>query len=469
MLLLVLATGCGGREAEAPANVVLVVVDTLRRDHLSLHGHHRPTSPELDRFAASAAVFERAYATAPWTRPSVASIFTGLYPSGHRAMALNNLLSPEVETLAEGFTRAGYATVGIVSHVIVSERFGFSQGFALWDEEEARGHDHLSTPGVTERALAALDALVDEGRPFFLFVHYFDPHYAYRAHPEIGFEPSRGGELHGGEDIEDLRARRATFGPEELEYLRARYDEEIRFTDAGFGRLLARLEAAGVVDRTVVAVTADHGEEFMERGWIGHTRTLYEELVAVPLVVRGRAGAPGHGQRVGRPVSLVSLAPTLLELAGLDASDRRFEGPSLAPFVQGGDPPPTGNVFAEVDFRGPVAKQARKKAVIGPRFKLIRDDRRGRVELYDLENDPGERTNLARRAPSPAGDSLQRELYRFTTRELPELSSSSGAEVPIDPALREHLRQLGYVEGEADAPNPERVSGETTHPGAEAR
>jgi arylsulfatase A-like enzyme len=391
-------------------------------------------------------VFDRAYATAPWTRPSVASMLTGLYPSGHGAMALNNLLVPEAETLAETLARAGYATAGIVSHVILSERFGFSQGFALWDEEEARGHDHLSTPGVTERALAALDALAAEDRPFFLFVHYFDPHYAYLAHPEIGFEPTAHPELRGGEDVEALRGRLDSLGPDEVAFLRARYDEEIRFTDAGFGRLLERLASLGVDDRTVVALTADHGEEFLERGWLGHTRTLYEELVAVPLVVRGRAGAPGHGQRVGRPVSLVSLTPTLLELAGVDAAGRVFEGPSLAPFVAGGEPPAADNVFAEVDFRGPVAKQARKKAVIGPRFKLIRDDRRGRVELYDLTNDPGERRDLARGGPSPAVDALQRELYAFTTRDRPDLGGSAD-EVPIDAELRERLRQLGYVQG----------------------
>jgi len=196
------AAGCGGDRgaerggADAPANVVLVVIDTLRRDHLGLHGHARPTSPVLDRFAEGATVFDHAYATAPWTRPSVASMFTGLYPSAHGSMALNNMLPGGVETLAERFARAGYATAGIVSHVIISEKFGFDQGFALWDEEEAKGHDHLSTPGVTERALKALDALAGE-EPFFLFIHYFDPHYEYLAHPEIGFDPARGASLHG--------------------------------------------------------------------------------------------------------------------------------------------------------------------------------------------------------------------------------------------------------------------------------
>jgi choline-sulfatase len=459
-------TGCGGGRGdssvgEAHANVLLIVVDTLRRDHVGLYGQTRPTTPEIDRFAQGAVVFDHAYSTAPWTRPSVASILTGLYPSGHRAMALNNVLSPDVETLAEYFTRAGYATAGIVSHVILSERFGFSQGFTLWDEEEAQGHNHVSTPGVTRRALAALDALTAEDRPFFLFVHYFDPHYTYLAHPEIGFEPTTSPDLKGGEDIETLRARRASLVPADLDFLRARYDEEIRFTDAGIGRLLEGLERAGVADRTVVAITADHGEEFMERGWLGHTRTLYQELVAVPLVVRGRAGAPGHGQHVIRPVSLVSLTPTLLELAGVDAGDALFEGPSLAPFVRGGTPPRAGNVFAEVDFRGPVAKQARKKAVIGPRFKLIRDDRHGRVELYDLLNDPGERSNLARGGANPAVDALQRELYAFTTRELPPLTGA-GEEVPIDTELRERLRQLGYVQSEATEAGEAKEPGETT-------
>ena len=445
--------GCGdasGPDAgERPANVILIVVDTLRRDHLGLYGYRRPTSPALDAFAEGAVVFDHAYSPAPWTRPAVASMLTGLYPSGHGAMALNNLLVPEIETLAEKFTRAGYATAGIVSHVILSKRFGFDQGFAYWNEEEARGHKYVSTPGVTRRAIAALDALAAEPSPFFLFVHYFDPHYEYRSHPEVGFEPRTGDSLRGDEDIETLRARLGSLDEADLAFLRARYDEEIRTTDAGIGRLLDHLEAAGIAGRTIVAVAADHGEEFRERGWLGHTRTLYQELVAVPLLVRGRGGSPGHGQRVRRPVSTVSLTPTLLELAGVEPAGASFEEPSLAAFVQGGDPPPAHHVFAEVDFRGPLAKQARKQAVMGARFKLIRDDRKGQIELYDLESDPAERKNLAAGRQSPASDALQRELYRFSTRPRPQHAPDGSAEAEIDPELRERLRGLGYVQDEA--------------------
>ena len=431
-----------------PPNVVVLVVDTLRRDHLGMNGHSRDTSPVLDAFAADAVRFERAYSPAPWTRPAVASMFTGLYPSSHRTMALNNVLPPGIETLAEILAQRGYATAGIVSHVILSEQFGFAQGFEIWDESESGGHRHVSTPGVTALATEALDRLAADDRPFLLFVHYFDPHYNYVHHPEVGFAPRPVGSLSDDEDVEQLRERLDTLTGAEVGYLRALYDEEIRFTDEGIGRLLAHLDALGE-QRTIVAITADHGEEFLERGWLGHTRTLYEELVAVPLLVRGLPGSLGHGHAVEEPVSLVSLLPTLLDLAGVPAGDRSFDGPSLGSFVRGSAHPVLGTVFAEVDFRGPVAKQARKQAAIGPRYKVIRDDRLGRTEIFDLASDPGERAPLDPAHAPEAVDALRTELWRFSTRERPALAPPEESETEIDPKLREQLRGLGYVEGES--------------------
>lgn len=376
-------------------NLLLIVVDTLRADRLGSYGAERDTSPALDRLAASGVRFQRAYATAPWTKPAVASIFTGLHPGAHGANRVKATLPQRANTLAETLRDAGYRTAGVVSHDVLSDANGFSQGFERWSEEEAGGHEHVSTAGVTRRAVALLDELSAGDAPFFLFVHYFDPHYDYQRHPEFGFAPERAGRLDGSERLVSLR-RIPDLSDEEVGLLRDLYDEEIRFTDAGIGELLGRLEQRGLDVSTVVVATADHGEAFLEHGWLGHTRSLYDVLLRVPLIVR----APGASPRVvEEPVSVVSVLPTVLDLLDQPLPPD-LHGASLAPVVRG-EAPPAAPLFAEVDFL-PVfdpAKRAAKKAILDPPWKLIRDERSGRVELYDLDADPEERHDLAGAEP----------------------------------------------------------------------
>jgi arylsulfatase len=439
---------CVACSAPEPDNLLLIVVDTLRRDHLGAYGYPRNTSPAIDAFAADAVRFERAYATSPWTRPSVASMLTGLYPSAHGAMALNNSLASSVHTLAETLAVHGYRTGAVVSHVILSRSFGFDQGFEVYDEEEAQGHDHLSTPGVTSRAIQWIDSLAPDGRPFFLLVHYFDPHYQYRHHPDIGFASPPVGRLDGTESIEELRTLGASLTPDEVGLLRDLYDEEIRFTDEGIGQLLDHLRERGLYDRTLIVLAADHGEEFLERGWLGHTRTLYDELIAVPLLIRhGRVGR--NGSSVPSPVSLVSLSPTVLELLGLPLLGMRPEGPSLAAAVRGTEAPPRGVVFAEVDFRAMPEKRAAQRAAIAGRYKLVHDRLERRDRLFDVVADPGELNEVGAREPHRL-ERLQERLTRWSQRMNP--GAVAPPTRPLTPEEREQLRALGYLGPEPDAP-----------------
>lgn len=437
------ALGCSRTDG---TNVILIVVDTLRSDHVGCYGADRPTTPAIDALAAEGVRFERAYSTAPWTKPSVASIFTGLFPSGHSAEPIENKLPESVHTLAEILSDAGYSTGGVISHFILTAFSGYGQGFDVYLESEAQGHEHLSTVGVTDQAVALLEHFESQGNPFFLFVHYFDPHYDYLHHPEIGFASERVGRLDGTQSILELRAMSDDLRDEELAQLRALYDEEIRFTDGGIGRLLSEVHRRRLDENTLIVFTADHGEEFREHGWIGHTRSLYQELLHVPLIIR-TPGVPGAPRVVPEPVSLVSLAPTILELLGIDAGGLQFQGSSFAALVRGEAPTGGTEIFAEVDFT-PVAsdfrkKRAHKKAIIVDRFKLIRDDETHEVELYDLESDSDETRNLARERPELA-HTLQRRLADLVRGA--QLGTQTPDRMTLSPDEVERLRALGYGE-----------------------
>lgn len=442
------ACACGGGERGAPRNVLFILVDTLRADHLSAYGYERDTSPALAALAEGGVRFDRAYAPAPWTKPSVASIFTGQYPHRHGLNFVLATLPASAKTLAERLSQAGFATAGVVSHGFVGPKNGFDQGFEAFDAEEAKGHSHVSTAGVTDRALALLAKLADGGRPFFLFVHYFDPHYEYRRHLQYRYAPDSVGRLRGGENIHDLRDMGPSLSAGEVEFLEGVYDEEIRFTDEGVGRLLDALTQRGLDDETLVVATADHGEEFFGRGWLGHTRTLYEEVIRVPLIIRV-PGSGGRSRTVGAPVSLVSLAPTILDYLGIAAPDAGFQGPSLRPLIDGVagvDLPPVRSEvrFIVLNSENVLAeKVAFKHALIDGRYKLIKDFREQSYELYDLERDPGERQNLASSRP----DLLRKMLVLLgRTRSAETADTGVDENATLDPEDAARLRDLGYVD-----------------------
>jgi arylsulfatase A-like enzyme len=434
---------CGGpRPAEPPRHLLLVVVDTLRADHLGCYGYARPTSPAIDALAARGVRVERAYATAPWTKPSLGSILTGLYPSAHGATGVRDVLSASVPTLAELLTKRGFDTGGVVSHLFAGSAAGFQRGFRHFRQSEAKGHAHVSTGAVTDQAIETLDRLAAGGRRFFLLVHYFDPHYRYLRHPEVGFAPPSAGRLDGSRNFPAIQAMRASLDRDEIEFLRALYDEEIRHTDTGIGRLLRAFDERGLAEETLVVVTADHGEAFMERGWLGHTRTLHEELVRVPLVI---ADPLSPGPRVlDGPVSLAALVPTLLELLGIEPASPGFALPSFAAALRGSQAPPATPLLAEVDFDGAEQdKRVRKQAWIDGSLKLIRDSRAGAVRLYDLDADPQERHDLARERP--ARTTQMREALDAALQEARAAAAPSEA---WQPSAREAemLRDLGYLE-----------------------
>ena len=427
---------------EGAPNILLIAVDTLRADRLGLYGHDRPTSPHLDRLGEDAWVYERAVAAAPWTTPSFAAVMTGLSPGALGIEGEPLPLPREVETLAEGLSELGYETAGVVSHLYVGRQYGFHRGFDFWDQQNAGGHTYVSSAKVSSLASACLDSLSRDDRPFFLFAHFFDPHYDFILHGEHAFgEPYEGNLTVGKNNFEFLRsmARQGRMTDDDRRHLLDRYDSEVAFTDAHVGRLLDDLRRRGLYEDTAVIFVADHGEMLGKRNprWIGHTQFLFEELIRVPLVIKLPRSAGPRAARTGRVedvVSLVDLAPTLLQLAGSSSTDDR----SLIP-------KPGGRVSG-----GPVFSQTRRwrslDAVYQFPYKLVVDRKTLRRLLYDLSKDPAERRNLASTQPERAVamyallQARQAEEARSAARLAPR------AEPTLSREQREALKSLGYIQ-----------------------
>jgi arylsulfatase A-like enzyme len=288
--------------------ILLVSIDTLRRDHVGVYGYRKPTTPTLDAIARTGIVCTDAVSTSSWTLPAHVSMLTSADPAAHGAVDRDHGYSGTPESLPTLLRRAGYATQAVTSHLYVSPAYGLDAGFDHMDFRQDR-----PAVEVADRAIALLDRLGD--RPLFLFVHFYDPHWNYTPPPEVLrlFPAARGSGGITGWYRDFSRRTRAGTSPEDLERLLALYDGEIRYTDNQVGRILERVRDLGLVGSTLVLVTSDHGEEFLEHGSWEHQKTLYEEVVRVPLIVRGPRVVP----RVeARPASLLDVAPTVLAWAG---------------------------------------------------------------------------------------------------------------------------------------------------------
>ena len=427
------------RPAAARPNLVLYLADTLRADYLGAYGHAAPTSPRLDGFAREAVLFEDAWAQASWTRSAVASIFTGLHVGSHGVDREDRVLPPAAQTLAEVLRAGGYGTGAFVANHLLGGRFGFDQGFDAWNPGPRTFYGAPAADLVRE-ALVWVDSAP---RPFFLYVHTMEPHAPYTPSDE-DLRPFAGDAYRGMTDTRALLrlGQLGTLAPEGLRFLRSRYEGEVHQNDRAFGALLDGLRARGLDDKTVVVFTADHGEEFLEHGGTEHTKTLYQELVRVPLVVRAPRG-PGGAREKGT-VQQIDLMPTILSLSGL-AAPRPLPGRDLSARLTGPQGPGSAApvLFSEERFAvvDKVAARAGDLKLIfnndGPALWRARSH----LELYDLARDPLERTNLAASRPIALAF-LERRLEAFRKAQAPD----AGQSVALSSAERDQLRALGYAQ-----------------------
>jgi len=426
-------------------NVVLISIDSLRADHLGCYGNARDTSPVIDRVAREGVRFANAISPSSWTLPAHASLLTGRYVLSHGVIARTDEIPPGVATLAELLRHDGFSTGGVISTVWLQPQYGFDRGFGYYDDSSSKGKtwyeelDLESASEVTGHALSWLRR--QHGRRFFLFVHFWDVHYDYMppAPYDKMFDPDYAGSV-TGRNFKYNKAIWHGMPKRDLEHVVALYDGEIRWVDEHLAEILAALDEMGVSDRTAVIVTADHGDEFFEHGGKGHQRTLYREVVHVPLIMRvpGIAG----GRVVQEPVSLVDVMPTVLELVGAQ-TPARVDGTTLVPALVGGKASDRGAVYGWLcNWRGNDC-QAMEES---PLDTLIHIFQPPKVELYGA-NDLAQHTNLARGTGWGRHERLTAlsETLNSHWKVYRGLAGRRGS-VKIDKATEERLRALGYTD-----------------------
>jgi arylsulfatase A-like enzyme len=424
-------------KAHRGANVVVIVVDTLRSDHTVVGDYHLDTTPALQASLAAAGVsFDRCYANSSWTLPSIASLLTGQYPSRIGMNRMDSRLEPRWLTLAELLKDRGYHTGAVISHVFLKAKYGLAQGFDIYDEEviDERRFNHFSvTSGqVTDKALRYLR---DRGREkFFLFLHYFDPHQSYYDHE--GRDDYQG-RFRWGVPLEEMYQwiAKGEYGDGDIEYLRRCYDSEIRHTDRAVGEVIEELKRLGLYDQTLIVFTSDHGEEFVERGFQGHGTSLYEEQIRVPLVVKPAGEtAENRGRRNRRPVANLDIFPTVVRCLRIRHPQGLPERDLLAADLG------LTAVFAELN-KVQFGEKRDKICLIQGDWKLIHNLDTRRLELYNLREDPDEKTDLSGIRPSLV-HGLRKVLDGWIKTNRGGLEK--GDRISLSPEERKRLRSLGY-------------------------
>jgi arylsulfatase A-like enzyme len=472
---------CQTRRAPSkPPNVVVFLADSLRADHLGCYGHKVQCSPAVDALARESIVFDRCYSQCCWTRPSIASIFTGYLPDVHEAgntekdfgavsTAQAEIVRPCFTTLAEQFKQRGYNTGYLLSNAYLQKQFGFARGFDHYQYQDGWPPAELVN--------AAVEWLKKEAKePFFLFIHEIDPHQPYYPHPEyyqelFGTSRDEAAKALTPEDVAEMKRMRQlahwvdaddatvmregfvkapltrpVYSPAAQSYFKNSYDAEILGVDREFGRMVKTIGDLGMDDRTAVVFTSDHGESFGEDGWYEHGNSLHNPELRVPLVLRLPAWMR-ESKRVPQTVSLFDLYPTLVALAGGKVDDK-LQAKTLLD--------PDGSLAVDTDREcyatrvkpGQDASQGDQSLIHGP-WKVRVTNPGEQMAVYNLDEDPQETRNYlaAGRAPLPAAAQQAVDRFKQARKQHIELAASFGKPewVAGDESLKEELGALGYL------------------------
>lgn len=422
-------------------NVILILVDTLRADKLGVYGNNDGLTPVIDALAKDSVVFKNCYAPSSWTVPSVVSMFTGVWPAQHgvefAVIERHKVLSQQklnsgYPTLAEQLKWAGYTNHAAVTNIHINKHFGYGQGFSTFETKS-----WARATWITNYVKKNLETITGQP-PYFLYLHYFDPHDPYQMHKgfEMGldkkystpylFEMNTAGmdQIRNNPDMKE--------GSNDFEVIKTLYNGEVKYSDMEIGRLL---DVLGVTDKDMIIITSDHGEGFLEHGNLGHGNSVYWELLRVPLIIRF-PGKKMAGQQVDDLVSLVDLLPTICTAVGIKAKGE-LDGFDLVSGLN-------TKVFPDrplyVDLNRPEVK---KNALVFRNWKFHLDQNTGEKELFDLVKDPGETKNIAdqhEKVVSRLTDTIKDHLAIPKRFPAPIIHGENVNEEDLD-----KLKSMGYL------------------------
>jgi len=375
-------------------NILFVSVDSLRNDHLGCYGYQRNTSPNIDEFSKDSTIFEKTICQAPWTKPSIGSMLTSLYPSVHgadsqgehgdnfsAAQSHNNVsvLNESATTLAEVLKNNGYATAGFTGGGYAHSFFGFSKGFDTYNDNAG---------GIKTVNYEIFDWLNrNNNKPFFIFTHFFDAHYPFKVIPKYSkMFGSYKSSVNVDRQFEiDVNSGKRKLNDEDIKRLVSLYDGGIYYVDEHLGQLFNMLKRMGCYDNTIIILTSDHGEGFMEHDLIAHADIMYNEVMRIPLIIR--CPESGQGKVVQSQVRSIDIMPTILDMIGVE-SPPRIHGVSLRPMINE-EMKDDLIAFSETERMG------MQKAVMDSECKLMYNSLSNKSKFFDTKEDPGEKVNKA--------------------------------------------------------------------------
>ncbi len=442
-------------------NVIFVVIDALRPDHLGCYGYSRDTSPNIDEFAQEGVLFENAFSSATRTLISVPSTLTSLYPETHGVLKLGDSLHDFFPGLPDTLSKFGYRTAAFVGphlRAIVGLPKRFQTFESLGQKEYSLDPDFpIGGQGITEAIIDKAERWIakESGSPFFLYIHFL------RVHSPYCSVPADRHYFWKDEITEDMLFLAKTFcniesdvfshdNPGEdkrtLDFIISQYDSDIHYVDSKLGDFFSWLKISGLNDNTLVIFMSDHGEELNDRGYFFHGSRLYDELIRTSLIMRLPKVLPS-GKRVRNTVRLIDLMPTVLDILGIDAGIK-MQGTSLSSIIKG------RNLFAEPSLFSETTEGS-LKAIRKGHWKLIVNDDSSDgdpMELYDIHNDPGERSNVIDKYPRKAGqllaelNNIVKKSHKLRQEYLKVKPDEGGQDEELSQGDRELLKELGYVQ-----------------------
>jgi len=406
-------------------NIIIINIDTLRKDHCGIYKYQRATTRSMDGLAARSLVFSNMVSASSFTVPSVGSLFTSSYPGEHGAIGKDEMILPEKNiTLAEVLEKNGYHTAAFSASPFISPEFGFGQGFEIFSTTDSAHADALY-----DKAMPWLDTHYHE-QPFFMYVMFFDPHQPYDPPESVERLFQRdafGYKIWPDSMLKNKPVRVSKLSPKitpvELEFAKSMYDSEVEYVDQFIGMMLQKAEILGLLNRTMVIITSDHGEEFLEHGGFGHSRTLYNESISVPFVLY-YPGISAPGKKISSLVRNVDVMPTILDLVGISPPEK-ISGRSLRPLFENSAGLKPAPAFSELKSFTKAGEYLR--ALTTPDDKLIENQPSIKFEFYNLAKDPREKTDISAQSPGPVKDrlsemdALQKSFVKISPAKIKKL------------------------------------------------